>query len=171
MGQTFALPFKLKRSSDVFGMTSMTTTTETVHGLLRLEEDEVVIQWRLARKIDHLGGTEMRTDEEMESVVEVVVPLAAVAGSFVRRRRWWDFWRGPKIVIKGADLQAFDVVAGQGALKLKHPAELVLGLRGKDLLLGEEFSAELELAVAKLQLRRSEERRALGSGGDSAGQL
>ncbi len=41
------LPFTLRRSTDAFTISSMTTTTETVHGLLRLEGEDVTVQWRL----------------------------------------------------------------------------------------------------------------------------
>ena len=72
------LPFTLRRSTDEFTMLGMTTTTEKVHGLLRLEGEEVTVQWRLNRTTDHLGGAKYHTDEEIEPVREVTIPLSAL---------------------------------------------------------------------------------------------
>ena len=145
---TAALPFTLKRSKDEFSAASLTSTTETVHGLLRLDGDRLVIQWRLARHTEHMG-VEFRTDEELEAVREVVIPMEAVARAFVRRR-WWEWWKGPQLVLTATDLQAFDEVVGEEGLRLSHPAEMVVGLRRRDRMLAEEFTAELTLAVAEL---------------------
>jgi hypothetical protein len=124
----------------------MTTTRETVHGLLRLENQRLTIQWRVGRKTEHLGS-EMRTDKEVEPVKEIVVPLRRVAGAAIRRR-WWEW--GPRLIMTAADLSAFEGLAGTDGLSLDHPAELVLRLRRSDGLAGEEFSAELALAIAEI---------------------
>jgi hypothetical protein len=79
MAHSAALPFVLRRSHDVVGW-EVTSTRETVHGLVRLEGDRVFIQWRVARSIDHVG-MQIRTDKEVEPVREVVIPLGAVAGA------------------------------------------------------------------------------------------
>jgi hypothetical protein len=145
-----ALPFTLRRSHDVIGLSEMTTTTETVHGLLRLDGDRLVIQWRLARKTDRIGG-EIRSDQELERVREVAIPLEGIAGATVQRRRWVWLER-PRLVLTAADLRAFEAVAGEGGLKLEHPAELVVRLRRGDRLAGEEFGAEVSLALAERML-------------------
>jgi len=148
MTQIPVLPFQLKRSKEEFGAASMTTTTERVHGLLRVEGEEVVIQWRTAWEVQRLDSG-ISTDEEIDEVREARIPLSAFGGAFVRKR-WWEFWRRPRIVLLATDLEAFEAVTGEDGLRLKHPAELMLDVRFKDRLLAEEFSAELELAVAKL---------------------
>ncbi len=150
MPRSAALPFNLRRSQDVLGSAEMTTTTERVHGLLRLDADKLVIQWRLTRKTQTLGS-EIRTEEEMEPVREIVLPLRAIAGARVRRP-WWLFGIGLRLVLTAADLQAFDELAGEGGLKLAHPAEVVLRVRRRDALAAEEFTAELALALAELSL-------------------
>jgi hypothetical protein len=153
MTRQAAVPFHLVRSQDQFTGATVTSTREVIHGLLRLEGDRMVVQWRLARRTDHMGAMTVRSDEELGSVRELVVPLAGVAGAQVRRR-WW-LPRNPVLVLRAADLRAFEEVAGDGGLKLDHPAELLLGLRRSDLLVAEEFAAEVTLAVAE---------RALGAG-------
>ncbi|MEJ2204295.1 MAG: hypothetical protein P8170_09310 [Gemmatimonadota bacterium] len=150
MRRTATLPFTLRRKEEVLGMSSLTTTTETVHGLLRLDDDQVVLQWRSARKTEHLGA-EIRTDQELDAVREVVLPLSALAGAS-RRRRFWDWLRGPRFVLTAADLGAFEGVAGKDGLSLDHPAELVVRIRRADTLQADEFAAELALALAERRL-------------------
>ncbi len=166
MSHTAALPFQIKRANDVFTGSGMTTTRETVHGLLRLENDRLTVQWRVGREVEHLGA-EMRTDSEVEAVREIVVPLEGVAGALVRRR-WWDWLTGPRLVLTAADLGAFEGLAGHDGLSLMHPAELVLRLRRSDRLAAEEFSAELALAIAEHELPAAEDRPALPPGHDAA---
>jgi hypothetical protein len=155
MPRSAALPFLLKRGSETFSGTGMTTTKETVHGLLRLEGDTLTMQWRVGRKTEYVGALEMSQDQEVEAVREIVVPLRAVAGAVVRYR-WWHRIIGPQLILAAADLSAFEEVAGKGGLSLDHPAELVLRLRRSDRLAGEEFSAELALAIAELGLTKGE---------------
>ena len=161
MAHSAAVPFTLKRSQDVLGSSYMTTTTETVHGLLRLDGDRVVIQWRLGRETEHIG-TEIRTEREYEAVREVVVPLDALAGAHIRTS-WLAPWRGGKLVLTAADLQAFEDVAGEGGLRQNHPAELVVRIRRSDRVLADEFSAELVLALAERALE-AHQRRSLVQG-------
>ena len=147
MPHSATLPFLLKRAAEVLSGGGMTTTRETVHGLLRLENDQLTIQWRVGRKTEHLGA-EIRTDQEVEPVREIVVLLRGVAGAVVRRR-WWDWLLGPRLILTATDLSAFEGLAGKDGLSLDHPAELVLRLRRSDRLAAEEFSAELALAIAE----------------------
>jgi hypothetical protein len=127
---------------------SYTATTETVHGLLRPEGPDVTGQWRVARKTEEMKGDGYHTDEELEQVREVTIPISALAGAIVRRP-WWKFWASPCVVLIAPDLQVLDALAGEEGLALAYPAELVLPVRRRDALLAAEFAAELELAVAE----------------------
>ena len=148
MHRSATLPFLIKRGSDAFSGVGMTATRETVHGLLSLEGQQLTIQWRAHRKTDHIGATELRTDTEVDPVAEIVVPVALIAGASVKRD-WWS-WPFPlKLVLNARDLGAFEDMAGSDQLKLDHPAELILRLRRSDRLAGEEFCAELALAIAE----------------------
>lgn len=144
-----ALPFTLKRTKDVFGAAEYASTTETVHGLLRLQGDDLVIQWRVHRSTDRYG-TEVRSDMEVEPVREVTVPLIRIANASVRRL-WWE--RNPRLVLTAADLTAFEELAGAGGLSLAHPAELVLNVRREDRLRAREFAADVELASGDLAMQ------------------
>jgi len=148
----------MHRSHDVVGGREITSTKETIHGLLRLDGEGLHIQWRVARSTDHVGW-QIRTDREVEPVREVTVPLSAIASATVRRR-----WRWPPnacLVLTASDLRAFEEIAGAAGLSLDHPAELSLGLRREDRGLGSEFAGELELALAERALAAAEAKETL----------
>lgn len=148
MPRSATLPFSFKRSRDELTSTAVTTTSELVHGLLRLHGDTVTIQWRLTLRTDHVG-LELRTDEEVEPVRELSVPVRQLAGATVRRSRWW--WpKGPRVVLTASDLTALEGLAGGDGLSLTHPAEVELRIRRSDRLVAEEFCAELAMAVSEL---------------------
>jgi len=170
MSRVAAVPFHLRRSEDAFTGTSVTSTTETVHGLLRLEADRLVLQWRLARQTQHVGSMSVHTDEELEEVRELTIPLSGLAGAGLRRR-WWMPWSTPLLVLRAADLRAFEEVAGEGGLRQAHPAELILRLRRTDVPVAEEFASELDLALAERALAEAEEGPALPGSVPSARRL
>ena len=153
MSHSAAVPFVLHRSHDVVGGLEITSTRETIHGLVRLDGDRLHVQWRIARSTDHVG-MEIRTDRAVEPVREAVIPLSAVAGATVRWR--WRWAPGYYLVLNAADLLAFEEVAGAAGLALDHPAELALRLRGADRALGNEFAGTLELALAERALLAAE---------------
>lgn len=145
-----AVPFTFKRSSDLYTSGGgYESTTEVAHGLLRLEADRLVVQWRLKVRTEATKGDGYETRERIEPVQEIVIPLAKVAGAFVPRRRRWCL-AGPKLVITAADLLAFEKIAGEQGLRLKHPSKLVLRVKRADRLIAEEFAAELALTLARL---------------------
>jgi hypothetical protein len=144
---TAALPFVVRHSHEVLGTREIRSTSDTIHGLIRLEADRLVVQWRLHRSTESIG-MEIRTDEEVGEVQEVEIPLTGVAGAAVRSR-WWQ-WR-PRLVLTATDLRIFEEVASQDALRTKHPGELVLQLRRGDRSAGHAFAADVTLAAAELR--------------------
>jgi len=153
MRHVAALPFFLRRSDDVIARGQITTTAETVHGLVRVEDDRLVLQWRVSRETDRVGR-EIRTDREIDPVQEVIVPLGGIASAKVRAS-WWPL-SGARLVLTAADLRAFEHAVGKGGLRLDHPAELVLRLRLRDRIAAQEFAAELEMALAEQALRAAD---------------
>ena len=146
MTHSAAFPFTFRRSHDVVGLMEILSTRETVHGLLRLDGDRLVLQWRVSRATDRVGD-EIRTDTEHEPVREVVLRLSDVASVAVR---WhWGWPPGRRLVLTAADLRAFEEITGAAGLGLDHPAELMLPVRRKELASAEEFSAELAVAIAE----------------------
>lgn len=151
-----AVPFTFKRSQDLGSWKYESATgvyeanrQETAHGLARLEEDRLVIQWRLAVKRQLWSASSWETREDIEPVREIAIPLANVSGAFVQERRWWE-WTGARLVITASDLLAFEKIAGQEGLRLQHPSRLVLRIKSVDRLIAREFAAELALKVAQL---------------------
>jgi hypothetical protein len=148
-----ALPFTLRRSKDVIAGKEITSTRETVHGLLRLDGERVLIQWRTSRAIDRVGS-EIRSDSELEPVRELSLPLSALAGAEVR---WsWLPWPRLHLVLTGADLRAFEDLAGGEGLQLKHPAQFEIRVAHDSRMAALEFASELRLALADRALRLAE---------------
>jgi len=155
MPPTAALPFRFRREGHVISAGEITSTKETVHGLLRLEDERLVIQWRTARKTERVGR-EIRVDQELEPVQELAIPLSALASAKVRRF-WFRRPPGLYLVLTASDLRAFEAVAGEGGLRLTHPAELVIRVGRASRAAAREFASELELALADRQLRAAEQ--------------
>ena len=64
-----AVPFTLKRGSDLYTSGGgYESTTETAHGLVRLEEDRLVIQWRVALLTESMEGSGYETREAIDPV-------------------------------------------------------------------------------------------------------
>jgi hypothetical protein len=166
MPRPAAVPFVIRRVQSVVAALSVTETREDSHGLLRLEPGRLVAQWSTARATTHVG-MEVRTDRTLGPVHEVALPLWALAGARVR----WRLLAWPprrQLVLRAADLRAFEALAGEAGLLLEHPAELVLDLRGGDRATAREFVADLELALAEAALEEAEASDRL-PGADSAG--
>lgn len=142
-----ALPFTIRRSSDVIGPGSIRTTTEIVQGLLRLGPEALTVQWRRERRVD-LIGREIRTDSAFEEVREVRVPIDAIVGAHAAPRGML-WWRRVVVTVLAADLRAFESLAGGEGFHLEHPAQLRLVVRPADRLIAEEFCADLALALAE----------------------
>ncbi len=139
-----SLPFIFKRSTDRFGA-EIVSTVETFQGLVHLDGDRLVVQWRVARNTDRFGKV-IGSEREVGDVREVVVPLSAIAAAVVRRR---GFLGGRECVLIASDLGGFAALAGADALALDHPAEFTIPVRRADRVLAEEFAADLALALAE----------------------
>ena len=153
MSQVVALPFTLSRTDSVMGW-EYVSTTERIHGLLILDAERLVIQWRITRETQRMGA-QVRTDTELDPVREVIIPLTALAGARVR----WEWRRWPPgrfLALTGADLRAFEDVAGSTGIGLPHPGELLLQIRNADTLAAREFAGEVEMAIAERALRAEE---------------
>jgi hypothetical protein len=146
-----ALPFTLRRSNDVIRRKEITSTVETIHGLLRVDGDSLVLQWRVQRQTDRVGA-EIRSDRELDPVREAAIPIAAVSGAVVRVPRW-RLGRGGRLVLTAADLRAFEGLTGPGGLELAHPAQLVLDVRKQDRDAARELAMQVELAIGDHALR------------------
>lgn len=166
-----ALPFVLHREHGVVSGREVTSTRDHLHGLLYLNGEQLVIQWRTSREISRVGQ-EIRTDHELSQVREVVLPLSALADADIRRvwRRWWF---GEAIVLTAADLSAFDMMSGDGdhpGILFEHPAEVVLEVRREDRNRLRAFVSELRLAISEQILASLDgelEGRMLAGGRDS----
>lgn len=149
-----ALPFTLHRSNGVIRGKEITSTVETIHGLLRVDSDSLVLQWRVQRRTDRVG-TEIRSDRELDPVREASIPVASVSGAVVRWPRWGR-GRPGRLVLTAADLRVFESLTGPGGFELAHPAQLVLEVRREDRDAARELATQIELTIADHALRIAE---------------
>lgn len=149
-----ALPFTVHRSNGVINGKEITSTVETIHGLLRVDSDSLVLQWRVQRRTDRVG-VEIRSDRELDPVRGASIPIASVSGAMVRWPRWGRN-RSGRLVLTAADLRAFESLAGPGGFELAHPAQLVLEVRREDKDAARELATQIELAIADHALRIAE---------------
>ncbi|MBX7118106.1 MAG: hypothetical protein K1X31_03805 [Gemmatimonadaceae bacterium] len=149
------LPFQLTDADERIGADGITTTEEHRHGVLRLEDAALVVQWRVEREV-HRVGIEMRSDRAADGMREVSVPVRLLGHARLQGSGWW-MWREWALVIIARDLAAFDPLAGPDGFRFVHPAELVLPVRKADRAAAEEFASELELAIAEGALAALEE--------------
>lgn len=142
-----ALPFQLSAEHQVISGGSITTTEERRNGVLRLENDAVMVQWRVEREIQRIGP-EIRTDTELAGIREVTVPIYALGDARIqsRGRLWWRKW---EIVLTARDLQAYDALAREDGFAFVHPSELILPLRKDAVDAARDFASEVELAIAE----------------------
>jgi hypothetical protein len=149
-----ALPFTLRRAHGVIRGKEITSTVETIHGLLRIDGDSLVLQWQVQRQTDRVGA-EIRSDREREPVREATIPIASVSGAVVRSPRW-RLGRARRLILTAADLRAFEGLTGPGGLELAHPAQLVLDVRKQDKDAARELATQVELAIGDHALRIAE---------------
>jgi len=149
MARIATLPFSLARKEDEYRTGSVTTTRETVHGVLHLEGDVLRISWRRAVRTDHYGTLDIRSDKEVEEVREVEVSLPALGRASLREPQWLKRFRSSRLILTAQDLRAFEPVTGPEGLGLDHPARLELRIAPRDRLEAAEFVAEFELALAE----------------------
>lgn len=162
MSHTIALPFLVQRRTGVVarpaidGSTrgSVTSTRETVEGLLILDGDRLVVQWRVAREVQHIGE-EIRSDSEVEPVQEVVLPLTGFATPRLRRkwRRWRRRW---EVVITAADLRTLEPLRERGGIQLAHAAEMIISIEAADRDAAAMFVKEMDYALAEEAFRDAE---------------
>lgn len=148
-----ALPFSFTRSSDAIKGAVYTSTSEAVHGLLRVEEERLVIQWRVSRTTERMGSG-YESKDETEPVREVSAPLAQIAAAELRPGRLFS---PPRLVLTASDLRAFEEVAGPTGLSMEHPGELVLTIDKRHAAAAREFAADLEMAISERLMRLAEE--------------
>ena len=150
MLETTALPFVWHRHQQEFTNSEYTATSETVHGLLRLDAASLYIQWRITREVRRYG-VETNTDRQQHTVREVEIPLIKLSDARVKRI-WYRLPPREALVLTASDLQTFEVVTAEDqipGLALNHPAELVLEVRRRDRKLLHNFVSALRVSISE----------------------
>lgn len=153
MLETTALPFVRHRHQQEFSNSEYTATSETVHGLLRLDAAFLYIQWRITREVRRYG-VETNTDRQQHTVREVEIPIIKLSDARVKRM-WYRLPPREALILTASDLQTFEIVTAEDqipGLALSHPAELVLEVRRRDRKLLHAFVSALRVAISESML-------------------
>jgi hypothetical protein len=103
------LSFRLKLAgTDKFSGFSAVSTSFRVHGLLRLEGEQLVIQWGGTVQVQEVGLLSLQDESEVLPIEQVVVPVsdlyrATLAGG------WWR----PRLKLEARELAALGAVPSE----------------------------------------------------------
>lgn len=116
------LPFRLRKRISQYEWTGATTSTvDEDHGLIRLEEDRIVIETtrsRRIRKMSALGSTE--TTYENFPVEEHSIALGDITGVTFRVPTW-NFWSAPRVVFHVREMRVLEGLPGADAAEFSVP--------------------------------------------------
>lgn len=128
----------------------------TLHGVLRLEGDQVILEWSGRRRVAEAGRGVARSVAEPVPVSRVVFPVASLGRVALRRHWWW--WQ--RLVLRSADLAALQSVP------TARSGQIVLEVARVDRHAAADLASRIELAVADHALAVAEQPRALPRGSD-----
>lgn len=99
------IPFKMKvehpRADETFAMTELMSASRSIEGLLRMDGDDMVLQFRVH---DYVLDVNMKQEKDTSEAHEVRVPLASLAEAKLK-----GWWRG-KLVLTSMDLTTFEAL-------------------------------------------------------------
>lgn len=144
---TTVLPFRLKAASETKVAPWHTRiATYRIHGLVRVEDTRLVLQWSGATEVIETKGTGTRVKEEALPVRTITLPVTRVAG-LTLEGRWWR-WR---VVLRVTDLAALAEVPGA------RDGALTLWIARRDREIAAELITNLEIQQADAALAAAEE--------------
>lgn len=104
-----SLPFALKvPGKDAVTVTSVSSTTFRFHGMLRLEEHTLLIDWSGTAAIDEVGMLNVTSEVLSLPHESLALPFGLVRG-IALRGGWWR----PYLEITGNDLEALRVIPSE----------------------------------------------------------
>ena len=144
---TAVLPFRLKTAAETQVAPWHTRIVSyRIHGLMRVEDTRLVLEWSGTAEIIETKGTGTRVKEETLPVRTVTLPVTRVA-QLALEGRWWR-WR---VVLRATDLAALAEVPGA------RDGALTLWIARRDREIAAELITNLEIQQADAALAAAEE--------------
>lgn len=144
---TAVLPFRLKAAAETqVAPWNTRIVSYRIHGLVRIEDTRLVLEWSGTAEIIETKGTGTRIKEEALSVRAVTLPVTRVA-QLALEGRWWR-WR---VVLRATDLAALAEVPGA------RDGALTLWIARRDRSIAAELITNLEIQQADAALAAAEE--------------
>lgn len=116
------LPFRLRKRLTQYEWTGANESTiDLVHGLIRLEEDRIVIETTLSRRLRKMSALgSMETNYENFPVEVRAIELSSLIGvSF--RVPTWNFWTAPRVVFHVMEMGLIEGLPGAGSGEFSVP--------------------------------------------------
>jgi hypothetical protein len=137
------LPFRIKSNYVQQAWTGARVTTEDVdHGLVRIEDDRIVIQVTRSRKVTTMSALGS-TDSAYENLpVEEHVIMFDDMVLVTLRVPTWRFWESPRVVFQVRELRALQGLHSTG------PAEFSVPVDGRDRVIANIFVVQCNLAMS-----------------------
>jgi len=144
---TAVLPFRLKAAAETHvAAWHSRTVTYRIHGLVRVEDGHLVLQWSGAAEVIEMKGTGARVKEETLPVRTITLPVTRVA-QLALEGGWWR-WR---LVLRATDLAALADVPGA------RDGALSLWIARRDRAIAVDLITNLEIQQADAALAAAEE--------------
>ncbi len=143
---TPVLPFRLKAPGETHLARWHTRTVNyQIHGLMRLEDRRLVLEWSGLAEVFEVKGTAAKTYEESVPVQSVSLSVTRVA-SLTLEGGWWR----PRVVLRSTDLAALADVPGT------REGALTLFIARGDRALARDFITHVEIQQADAALAAAE---------------
>lgn len=143
---TVALPFRLKATDESeVAAWYLRAVSYRLHGIARLEDGRLVIQWSGTSEVTEVKGTAARVREETLPVRSVALPITRIT-TVMLAGGWWR----PRVVLRVADLSVLAAIPGAA-----HGA-LTLWIRRGDRALAQDLITGVEIQAADAALAAAE---------------
>ncbi len=138
------LPFRLRKKITQYEWTGATESTlDEAHGLIRLEEHQLVIESTRCvriRKMSALGS--IKTSYQNYPAEQRCIPLGDIVGISLRVPTW-NFWAAPRVVFHVREMRVLEGVPGADAAEFSVPVTM------RDRALASAFVGQCQLILSQ----------------------
>jgi len=141
------LPFRTRKRVSRHAWTgAMETVVDDTHGLIRLEQERIVIETTRSRRIVKTSAMgSIDTKYENYPVETQAIDLSMIAGVSLRVPTW-NFWSAPRVVFHVREMGVLEGLPGAGA------AEFSVAVLYRDKAIANAFVVQCQVALSRAGL-------------------
>lgn len=116
------LPFRLRKRTYLQEWTGATdTVVDENHGLIRLEENSVVIETTRSRRVQRMSAMgSVKNEYENFPVEQRTIAFSDIVGVSLRVPTW-NFWSAPRVVFHVREMKVLEGLPGADAAEFSVP--------------------------------------------------